>query len=427
MSTSLPSGPGRPDEEAGGWPDPGLWKRRKFRRFLATLNLYRRPRVECIRFGYEKAGLAIYDEPIPWNAETALVEAAVWLPQRLGRDVHDFSLRLPDHSPPTAPVLSPLEKVFFRVVFRVPPPRVASVVHLCWRSVPLARVMLPFLSADDFLRRLALNAPAVFVGFKGRYVPCRTMVGGQGRGAIANGTLRSPTRLLPLADLRLRAVFVEWHGGRMWERPVLLNRSQLNDRQAVLIASPPPLPKAIAGLTVRWTVENRLLSSQTIHSVPWRTFKESLRLIDSGYLCEGPDGRTVFRTYLPPRDAIREVAPCFRVASLIPSMTGLCTVEIRTRPTSGGDEPVVLRLEALITDGPSLIAPPLMKPEEFRRAAGFDLVCDGKVLGSLAACPRPAATFTSEGSFQMTSEGDWLPVDEQELVDRLARLRGPEA
>lgn len=426
MTTRLPPGPGGPVDDAGTWPDPTLWNRRKLRRLLARFNLYRRPRVESVRFGYEKAGLAVYDEPIPWNAETALVEGVVWLPQRLGPDTPDFSLRLPEPSPSATPTLHPLQPFLARIVFRIPPPRTATAVQLCWGSAPLTRVVLPFLSEDEFLRRLVLSGPTVFVGFNSRYVSCRSMVGGQGRGAVSQGILKSPTRLLPLADLRLRAEFIQWPGGRMWDRPVLLNRSQLNDRQTALIACPPPLSEEIAGLTVRWTVEERLLASHTIHTVPRRAFQESLQLVDSGYLCEGPDGRTAFRTYLPCRDAIRQVAPCFRIASLITGMAGLCTLEIRTRPASSASSPAPFRLETLIGDGPSLVAPPLMKPEDFRRAAGFELVCDGKVLGSLAACPRSAATFSTEGSFHISGDSDWLPVDEQELVDRLAQLNGPE-
>ena len=31
---------------------------------------------QALHFGYEKAGLTLYDQPIPWNAEAVVVEAA---------------------------------------------------------------------------------------------------------------------------------------------------------------------------------------------------------------------------------------------------------------------------------------------------------------------------------------------------------------
>ena len=38
------------------------------------------PQPQALHYSYEKAGLTLHDQPIPWNAEAVLVEALVRLP-----------------------------------------------------------------------------------------------------------------------------------------------------------------------------------------------------------------------------------------------------------------------------------------------------------------------------------------------------------
>ena len=38
------------------------------------------PQPQALHFSYEKAGLIVHDQPIPWNAEAVLVEATLRLP-----------------------------------------------------------------------------------------------------------------------------------------------------------------------------------------------------------------------------------------------------------------------------------------------------------------------------------------------------------
>src|SRR5260370_7268849 len=51
------------------------------------------PQPHALHFSYEKAGLTLYDQPIPWNAEAVLVEALVRLPATGQRRKSDFQLR----------------------------------------------------------------------------------------------------------------------------------------------------------------------------------------------------------------------------------------------------------------------------------------------------------------------------------------------
>src|SRR5229473_2224587 len=53
------------------------------------------PQPQALHFSYEKAGLTIHDQPIPWSAEAVLVEALLRLAANAPRHKTDFTLRLP--------------------------------------------------------------------------------------------------------------------------------------------------------------------------------------------------------------------------------------------------------------------------------------------------------------------------------------------
>src|SRR5579872_7380431 len=62
--------------------------------------LYRiSPQPQALHYSYEKAGLTLHDQPIPWNAEAVLVEASLHLRPSAGRRKGDFQLRLPGRAP----------------------------------------------------------------------------------------------------------------------------------------------------------------------------------------------------------------------------------------------------------------------------------------------------------------------------------------
>src|SRR3954468_14338379 len=52
------------------------------------------PQPQALHFSYEKAGLVLDNQAIPWNAEAVLVEALVRLRTNPGRRKADFILRL---------------------------------------------------------------------------------------------------------------------------------------------------------------------------------------------------------------------------------------------------------------------------------------------------------------------------------------------
>src|SRR2546428_12699304 len=52
------------------------------------------PQSQALAYSFEKAGLTLINQPIPWNAEAVVVEAQLRL-SAAGRRKNDFALRLP--------------------------------------------------------------------------------------------------------------------------------------------------------------------------------------------------------------------------------------------------------------------------------------------------------------------------------------------
>ena len=65
------------------------------------------PQSQALYFSYEKGGLTVADQPIPWNAEAVLVEALLRLPPGVSRRKGDFTLRCPDRESVAARPASP--------------------------------------------------------------------------------------------------------------------------------------------------------------------------------------------------------------------------------------------------------------------------------------------------------------------------------
>ena len=79
---------------------------------------------QTLHYSFERAGLTLSGQPIPWTAEAVVVEALVRLPASTGRRRSDFHLRLPGRELAPADHLRRVEEDLYRVDFRVPPPSV---------------------------------------------------------------------------------------------------------------------------------------------------------------------------------------------------------------------------------------------------------------------------------------------------------------
>jgi hypothetical protein len=372
-------------------------------------------------YGYEKAGLEVRHEPIPWNAETVVVEALVDFPDHLPCFKSDFHLGLPGETSLKATALQrekPDGRV--RVVFRLTPLRKAAVAYLYWRARPLGEATLPSLSAAEFLDNLELEAPTLFAHLGRKHVPCQAVVEGQCHGLTACGLLKSPTSLLPLLDLNLALEFIDQSTGKVQNLPVHLAAAQLTARQALVSAVPYWRPQADCSWLVRWLVDNRPLACRTIRVISPEEFQLSL------YLANGrsPDENEVSRwePAVPLRYGASRPGPCFLIASREPNVAAFCPLEVRVQLHDRIQVVEPQGEEALVTDVPSPFVPASTAFEDLPQIHDFELFSQGQSLGVVSWGPTPAATFTGEGGFQPPEDFTWTPFADAELHERMCRL-----
>src|SRR5437868_4708574 len=110
---------------------------------------------QTLHYSFEKAGLTLHDQPVPWNAEAVVVEALVQLQPGIPRRKTDFTLRQTGREPIFADGLrcrGPDDKT--RLHFRFPPPAHSSAVEVFWRERRLGSLTLPVLTQEEFLGNL---------------------------------------------------------------------------------------------------------------------------------------------------------------------------------------------------------------------------------------------------------------------------------
>src|SRR4051812_8130471 len=103
-----------------------MWPWIKRWRDWAMFDLWNRPKIgpqpQALHHSFEKAGLTLHGQPIPWNAETVVVEALLKLPVAAPRRKSAFSLRLDGGEPIIAETLRREETDDrYRLFFRFPP------------------------------------------------------------------------------------------------------------------------------------------------------------------------------------------------------------------------------------------------------------------------------------------------------------------
>src|SRR6516225_8667522 len=86
---------------------------------------------QALHFSYEKAGLTIHDQPIPWNAEAVMVEALVRALPAAPKRKSDFALRLPGQDLIAADNLRlPEGEERQHILFRIPPPATTTTAEV---------------------------------------------------------------------------------------------------------------------------------------------------------------------------------------------------------------------------------------------------------------------------------------------------------
>lgn len=384
------------------------------------------PQPQALHYSYEKAGLTLHDQPIPWNAEAVLVEAMVRFPPAVSRRKSDFLVRLPRQEPvPSESLRQDEHDGRHRVLFRLPVPAHSTSIELLYRNVVLAQLTLPVLSYEEFLRGLRLQMPTLFVRLGEQSVACQTYVATQCRGLLVSGLLTSPTSLVPLLDLGLQVRFQSEKGNIAHTVEARLSSSQLVGRQALVTVVPRRFPRRIGNWQVSWYAGDQPLAHHHVRAISQRTFQRSLRLADTRFAVRRAKDVITLTRHLPPLDDVVSVGPCFLVSSGEQGMAGLCRLQVRAQLPGNGPQPLLREEEMLITDGPTVFAPGTLDVDDLVRVTGFELRHRGGVLGVLSLCPAPTATFTAEGGFKQPQDFSWSAAAEEELNERLNRLLEP--
>lgn len=382
-----------------------------------------RPHGQAVHVRYEKAGLALYDLPVPWNADAVVVEALLKLPPAARRKA-DFTVRFPGRESVPAEALRPETDDRHRLLFRLPVPTVTADGELLWRHKFLARVAVPVLTAGDFLAGLRLALPTVGVRLGTQTVAAQTFVAAQCRGLVASCVLRSPTPLAPVADLSLKAVFRSDRTGVVHEVPAALSNTQLAAREALVSVASPRVPKRVGTWSVAWVVGGREVAVQKMHGIPARRFEASLRVADTRFVAADKVGGVRVLRQPPAVGEAAQVGPCFLVSSSEPGLAGVCRLQVYAAVPGEPKLPLLMEDDVLVTDGPTAFAPGLLDAVEAARIGGFELRHKGRVLGTASLRPVPAAALTGEGGFRPPPDFTWTPTADDELAERLSRLMG---
>jgi hypothetical protein len=404
---------------------PGLktlcerWKRKLWR----PLRRLGGPQVKTFRHLYEKAGLRVADEPVPWNAEAILLHALVRLPGSSTWCKSDFQLRVSGRPPLLPFCLQPAEgEDLFDVFFRCAPLQRPALVSLFGQGLLLAQLQVPFLSAECFLRDLRLEAPTVSACLGKLSVACQTVVAGQCRCLVASGLLTSPTSLVPLIDFDLGVELLDQGTGQKQLFSFRLTTGQLRSKQTHLCVSLGTGLPLFGTQTIRWRLDDRLLALTGLRVVSRATLQRSLFLVESRYLYQEPQGALAFSHHLPAGASLGCLRPCFLLGSQEPGMAAVCPLEVRVQFRDATRPPLVLRQELVVLDGPSLCAPTGPGMDDHQDIRAFELFSEGRLLGTLSLSLTPVASFTPEGGFRASEDYPWTPLNEEEMLERLQKL-----
>jgi hypothetical protein len=381
------------------------------------------PQPQALHYSYEKAGLTIHEQPIPWNAEVVLVEALLRTASAAARRKADYALHIPGQAPIPAESFRRQEaEDRYRLFFRVSTPSRTCTAEVMWRNKRLGQITLPILSRDDFLSHLRLQMPTLFVRLADHSVACQTFVSSQCKGLSATALLTSPTSLVPLLDLGLQVEFRSERGGGIRTVPAQFTSSQLAERQALVSIVPRGFPKRIGTWSATWILADRPLATQRIRAISQRAFHRSLRVSDTRFVFQPVKGKVGVSRQLPPLEELERAGPCFLVSSAEQGMAGLCHLEVRVQVAGVERPPVVLEQEVLITDGPTVFAPGTLDVADLSQVSAFELQFKGNTLGTLSTSPIPIASFSGEGGFKPAPEYAWTTAADEELNERLTKL-----
>jgi hypothetical protein len=391
------------------------------------------PRPQALHFGYEKAGLTLENQAIPWNAEAVLVEAQVRLSGKPTSKT-DFLLRLAhaDQTYQADSLRAGDDAGQGRLFFRLPVPDETTSAELFWRQRSLGQLTLPVLTREEFIRRLVLQMPTLYARLGEQTVACQSFVSTQCEGLFAGALLTSPTSLVPILDLGLAVEFrqerksdapLTAHHAPLTRVAVQLNSSQMQSRQALLSVTL-PRPRRMGIWQATWMLGDIPLTAQRIRGISKNQFYRSLRITDTRFVVQTGAEEVNLSRRVPDLETVDRLGPCFLVSSSEPGMAGLCPLQVRAQVAGAVQSPLLLEQEVLITDGPAPFAPGTLDSADLTGVSGFELRLKDKVLGILPMTPAPTATFSGEGGFKAAPDFHWSAAAEDQLKQRLGKLLG---
>jgi hypothetical protein len=387
-------------------------------------NLFRRarPRPLSAAVGSERAGVARWESPVPWTADTAVVDVLMQLPASARRKL-DFAFRLPFATVP-ADAMRPDSDDRYRVTFRFPVPLETVRGDLLWKGRVLATLPVHILTPASFLTGLALTSSIVSVRLGETTVAATAFVPDRCEAMVAATVLKCHSPLAPLAELGLKATFHDDSTNATHAVPVALTAAQLAGRETVVVAVCPEMPRRVSAWWVTWTAADRTLATQRVRAIPADEFAASVRVLETRFAVLDPDG-AVRTIKLPPSlMGTERVGPCFVLAGSELGAVGLCRFEVLGVST-GELAPILWReTETVVTDAPRVFVPALFDAAQLAHVSGFELRLNGRLLGVASLRPVPAAAINGEGGFIPPPDFAWSPAADDELTDRLKRLQG---
>jgi hypothetical protein len=377
----------------------------------------------AMHIAFEKGGLVIENQPIPWNADAVVVECLARLPAPAVRRQDEFYLRIPGRDPIAIDRLRRDDVAGnHRLFFRFPPPPESTSAELLWRRQRLGEQKLNILTREEFLASLALQLQAVAVRLEEQTVACQAFVASQCKSVIATGLLSSPTVLAPLMDMDLHVVFQWEETGKSKKVPVHFSSSQLRGKQAIATVAAPRLMRCAGNLTVSGELADRTLACQRLKSLTKAEFLESLRISASRFVVQSADGKVHLAREMPPPGQVAGVGPCFLISSSHVGAAGHCPMTVRLQMDHGKPPIAMPEQIHLVTDGPTPFVPGTLPMRELDGAIGFELFAGNRSLGCLPLTGMPVATFDAEGGFRNTGSYLWNEAAEDQLRDKLAAL-----
>ena len=157
-------------------------------------NLFRGtlPRVDGLNYAFEKGGVTLENQPIPWCADSVLIGAVVLWPPQLPFMKGDFELCVGGDTYPPESQRREESGDSYRLQFRVPVPAPSTTAELVWRGRSLGQTTLPVLGPEEFAKKVSVQMPTANVRLGEQTVACQTYVATQGQGLIVVACCKAP-------------------------------------------------------------------------------------------------------------------------------------------------------------------------------------------------------------------------------------------